>query len=388
MPRKNRPTRGRQRLSGEGTISGPRKDGRYVGAFYALTTTGARKRVYVYGRTREEAHERLVEEQSKAARGIPVPERSWKLGPYLDYWLEHVIKPTRRPATYALYEMIVRIHLAPALGKYHLKRLSVPIVQAFLNGKLRAGLSVRNVHIMRQVLSAALSRAVREELITRNVARLVELPAWQPSVVVPWSPSEALAFLQAAIEDPLYPAFVLLLLYGLRRGEVLGLRWQDIDIEVQVIHVRQQVYRSQGQLRIGPVKTRAGSRDLPLIGLARGALLARKEQQEADRMKLGSAWIDTGLVFTTRTGRPIEPRNLVRSFTRIRDGHGIRKIRLHAIRHTTASLLKDLKVPARDAQIILGHAHISTTQQIYTHVDEAARREALMRLNKLLGGTE
>jgi integrase len=388
MPRKNRPTRGRQRLSGEGTISGPRKDGRYVGAFYALTTIGARKRVYVYGRSREEAHERLVEEQSKSARGIPVPERSWKLGPYLDYWLEHVIKPTRRPATYALYEMIVRIHLAPALGKYQLKRLSVPILQAFFNGKLRAGLSVRNVQIMRQVLSAALSRAVREELITRNVARLVELPAWQPSVVVPWSPTEALAFLQAAIDDPLYPAFVLLILYGLRRGEALGLRWQDIDIEAQIIHIRQQIHRSQGQLRIGPVKTRAGSRDLPLIGLARGALLARKEQQEADQMKLGSAWADTGLVFTTRTGRPIEPRNLVRSFVRIRDSHGIRKIRVHAIRHTTASLLKDLGVPARDTQIILGHAHISTTQQIYTHVDEAARREALMRLNKLLGGTE
>jgi integrase len=105
---------------------------------------------------------------------------------------------------------------------------------------------------MRQVLSAALSRAVREELITRNVARLIELPAWEPSVVVPWSPTEALAFLQAAIDDPLYPAFVLLLLYGLRRREALGLRWQDIDIEAQVIHVRQQIHRSQGQLRIGP----------------------------------------------------------------------------------------------------------------------------------------
>jgi integrase len=388
MPSRNRPARGRQRSKGEGTISGPRKDGRYVGAFYALTTAGTRKRVYVYGRTREEAHQRLVEEQSKAARGIPVPERSWKLGPYLDYWLEHVIKPTRRPATYALYEMIVRVHLVPALGTYELKRLSVPVVQAFLNSKLRAGLSVRNVQIMRQVLSAALSRAMREELITRNVARLVELPTWEPSAVVPWSPAEALAFLQAAIDEPLYPAFVLLLLYGMRRGEVLGLRWQDIDLEAQVIHVRQQIHRDQGQLHIGPVKTRAGSRDLPLIGLARHALTARKKQQAADRLKLGSAWADTGLVFTTRTGRPIEPRNFVRSFVRIRDGNGIRKIRLHAIRHTTASLLKYLKVPARDAQIILGHAHISTTQQIYTHVDETARRKALTRLNKLLGGTK
>jgi integrase len=108
---------------------------------------------------------------------------------------------------------------------------------------------------------------VREELITRNVAQLVELPACEPSVIVPWSPTEALAFLQAAIDDPLYPAFVPLLLYGLRRGEVLGLRWQDIDLEAQIIHARQQIHRSQGQLRIGPVKTRAGSRDLPLISL-------------------------------------------------------------------------------------------------------------------------
>jgi integrase len=388
MPRANRPTRGRQRFNGEGTISGPRKDGRYVGAFYALTTAGTRKRVYVYGRTREEAHERLVQEQSKAARGIPVPAQSWKLGPYLDYWLEHVIKPTRRPATFALYEMTVRLHLAPELGRYQLKRLSVPTVQAFFNGKLRAGLSVRNVQIMRQVLSAALSRAVREELVSRNVARLVELPSWEPTTVVPWSSTEALAFLIAAADDSLYPAFALLLLYGMRRGEALGLRWQDIDLGNQIIHVRQQIQRIHGQLHIGPVKTRAGSRDLPLLGLARTALATRQDRQQADRANLGSDWTDTGLVFTTRTGRPVEPRNLVRSFIRICDDNSIRKIRLHAIRHTTASLLKDLGVPARDAQIILGHSHISTTQQIYTHVDEAARLDALTRLNKLLGGSE
>lgn len=93
-------------------------------------------------------------------------------------------------------------------------------------------------------------------------------------------------------------------------------------------------------------------------------------------------------IFTTRTGRLVEPRNLVRSFTRICQDSGIRKIRLHAIRHTTASLLKALRVPARDAQIILGHAHVSTTQQIYTHVDEATRLDALTKLNKVLGGSE
>jgi integrase len=128
-----------------------------------------------------------------------------------------------------------------------------------------------------------LSRAQREELIARNVARLVELPTWEPVPVVPWSPAEALAFLQAAASDPLYPAFVLLLLYGMRRGEVQGLRWQDIDSDAATIRVRQQVQRIQGELHIGPVKTRAGTRDLPLLGLAEAAFIACLAAQDADR---------------------------------------------------------------------------------------------------------
>jgi integrase len=163
-----------RKKNGEGTISGPRKDGRYVGAFYAPTSAGTVKRVYVYGRTYDEARQNLVSEQSKVMSGIPVPAKSWKLGPHLDYWLED---------------------------------------------------SIRLVHVLRQVLSAALSRAVREELVSRNVARLVELPSWEPAEVIPWSPDEAMSFLSAAAGDPLLPAFVLLLLYGMRRGEVLGLRW-------------------------------------------------------------------------------------------------------------------------------------------------------------------
>ena len=168
---------------------------------------------------------------------------------------------------------------------------------------------------LRQILSAALWRAMREELVARNIARLAELPAWETAEVVPWSGAEALSFLAASADDPLHPALVLLLLYRLRRGEVLGLRWSDIDGDT--IHVRQQVQRIQGQLHVGPVKTRAGNRDLPLLGLAAHALADRREAQQQDRERLGSAWTDTGLIFTTRTGRPVEPRNLVRSFARI-----------------------------------------------------------------------
>src|SRR6185312_3303560 len=177
---------------------------------------------------------------------------------------------------------------------------------------LRAAQSIRNVHILRQILSAAMSRAQREELVSRNVARLVELPAWEPAEVVPWTPDEAVAFLQAAADDPLYPAFVLLMLYGMRRGEVLGLRWADVDLDAGRLAIRQQLQRVHGELRTGPVKTRAGSRDLPIPGLARTALLARQAQQTDDREAFGRAWQDTGLVFTTRSGLPVEPRNLLR----------------------------------------------------------------------------
>jgi integrase len=174
----------------------------------------------------------------------------------------------------------------------------------------------------------------------------------------------------------------------MRRGEVLGLRWQDVDLDDGTFAIRQQLQRVRGSLRTGPVKTRAGNRELPIPGLAREALFMRLQQQAADREAFGRAWHDTGLVFTTRSGLPIEPRNLARSFRRICDRNDIRVIRVHHLRHTTASLLKKLRVTPRDAQMFLGHAHISTTMQIYTHVDQEARDDALASLNKLLGGDQ
>jgi integrase len=260
----------------------------------------------------------------------------------------------------------------------------VPIVQQFLNQRLEKGDSVRKVQIMRTVLSAALTRAVREELVPRNVARLVELPEWQRGTIRPWSAAEARRFLSVSKTDPLYPAFVLLILYGLRRGEAMGLRWDHIDFDAGTIHIRQQLQRIRHELVLGPVKTNAGRRGLPLLDLARQALKLQADQQAAYRADMGSAWPETGLVFTTRTGRPVEPRNLVRSFRRICDHNKIRVIKVHHLRHTVGSLLKDLGVPARDAQTILGHTRISTTLEIYTDTDEQARRDALTRLHGLL----
>src|SRR5215510_5166730 len=190
----NQSTRKRRRVNGDGSVYKRQQDGYWVGAFYARTTSGARKRVVVYGKTLNEARDKLGKAQQQARAGIPVPDEAWKLGLYLEYWLENFVKRNRRPATYALYEMTSRLYLIPGLGNRRLTSLTVPIVQQFLNQRLEKGDSVRKVLVMRTVLSAALSRAVREELIVRNVARLAELPEWQRGTIRPWTAIEARGF--------------------------------------------------------------------------------------------------------------------------------------------------------------------------------------------------
>lgn len=372
----------RRRSNREGSMW-QRQDGRWTGAAYVLTTDGTFRRTYVYGRTREQVHTRLVELQDRSARGIPRADHVWKVGEYLDYWLENIARQAARPSTYAKYETITRLYLRPGLGRYRLDRLSVAVVQSWLNSRLAAGDSIAKVHVMRTVLGSALTRAMREELVSRNVARLATLPPDRPVRQQPWSPAEARAFLQAARGDRLYPAFVLLLVYGLRRGEVLGFSWHDVDLERGVLRIRQQLLRARGRLQLGPVKTNAGRRDLPLLGVARSVLL-----QHAELKVLGTAsheWTPHDLVFTTRTGRPVAPRNLARSFHRIIASYGLRPIRLQSLRRTTATLLKDLGVPPRDTMEILGHARIAVTMEIYTGADDASRRGALTKLSALFG---
>jgi integrase len=374
-----------RRANGEGTIY-RRKDGRYEGAAYFRTISGKRKRVRIYGRTREQVHSRLVGARARAQQGIPTPDNVPRLDEYLDSWLATVVRPHRRPKTYEQYECTTRLYLKPALGTTRLDRLAVAQVQDFLNTQLDNGSSVRKVQIMRTVLSSALARAVRQELVSRNVARLVDLPIWRRGDIKPWTAEEARQFLAGARSHPLYVAFLLLILCGLRRGEVLGLRWADVDFEANALRIRQQLQRVGTQLLVSPVKTDAGRRDLPLVSIVRQALLmhwaSTRPGAEVD------APHHDALVFTTSSLRPIEPRNFVRTFWTICARQGVRVIKLHHLRHTTATLLKQLGVDARDAQLILGHSQISVTQQVYQHDDMPSRRATIERVEALLCGED
>ncbi|HEX3783940.1 MAG TPA: site-specific integrase [Pseudonocardiaceae bacterium] len=374
-----------RRAVGEGSVY-RRQDGRYAGAAYVPTTSGRRKRVTVYGTTQREAQEKLTAIRRQAHQGIPTPDKVWKLGPFLDYWLAEVVQPNRHRGTHSRYEGTCRLYLKPALGTQPLAQLSVHNVQTFLNEQIQQGKSVRNVQIMRATLRAALTRAQREELVSRNVAKLVELPKTELRDIQPWNLQDIRSFLDAAKDDPLYSAFVLLILYGLRRGEVLGLRWGDVDVANGVIHIRQQMLGAGGPPIAGPVKTAYAKRDLPLLETAKHLFATQRERQSARQSDAGREWCgggaDTELVFTTRSGRPIAPGFVSRLFQRICTQAGIRRIRLHDLRHTAATMLKDLGVPARDAQLILGHSDISITQQIYQHDTLESRRTALAQVEE------
>lgn len=368
----------RRNANGEGSIY-KRKDGRWEGAVSLITMSGRSKRLRVYGKTRKEVNEKLSAAKLQAHQGMLLPDKTWQLGDYLDHWLESIVRVNRRRATYVQCERVVRLYLQPALGKFDLKQLSVPTVQGFLNESLNAGTPIPTIQVIRKVLSSALTSAQREELVARNVARLVVVPtsSYEPKKIDPWTLDETRLFLGAAKSDRLYAAFALLAAYGLRRGEVLGLRWRDIDFSEDVVYVRYQLQRAEHGLELAPLKTRASRRSLPLIDPVRAALLFH-------RSRVVSPSPDA-LVFSGIDGGPLEASVLLRTFKRICLGNGIRPIRIHDLRHGAATLLKSLGVPVREAQLLLGHARVTTTQEIYQHDDMHQRRSSLELVAKALG---
>ncbi|KWW98988.1 putative integrase [Carbonactinospora thermoautotrophica] len=367
--------------NGAGTIT-KRKDGRYQAAVYVLQPDGTRDRKFVYARTWEECDRLRQELIAKTRNGVPVPTRSATLAEWLPYWLEHVIKPKRKRTTVAKYEMHIRRYLVPGLGTKRLESLTPAHVRAFLaqHARRTTPATAKESH---RVLRSALSAACRDELVTRNVAALVEPPRVVEREFVPWTLEQTLRFLEAARRDPLYAAFVLVICLGLRRGEVLGLRWSRVDLDQGVIYVRKQIQRVNGELYEDDPKGRR-RRAVPLPRICVVALRWQRLRQAAQRERAGANWQDSDYVFTTRTGRPIEGRNLYRSFTRIAAAAGLPVIRLHDTRHGCATLLAAQGVQPRVIMEILGHSQIGVTMNVYTHVVQDSQREALAHMDRLL----
>ncbi|MFD8804020.1 tyrosine-type recombinase/integrase [Streptomyces sp. NPDC059597] len=377
----------KRRPNGGGTIT-ERKDGRYQGAAYVTDTDGNRVRKYVYGATWDEANEKLGKLQDQERNGIPVPSRAWTLGEWLAYWLEHIVKPEREHNTYVKYESKVRLYLVPHLAKKPLTKLTPALVRTFMAALKREKVGASTRFEVLRVLRNALNRAMREEILTRNVALLVDMPKVSKDKGKAWSAREAVAFLRTARSHRLYAACVLVLVLGLRRSEVLGLRWQDIDFEARQFTPVKQVQRVKGVgLVLKDLKTESSQAVLPLPEFCARALEERRELQELERRIAGEHWTqepDHDLIFSSEHGGMIDPVGFSRTFNRLVTRAGVRRITVRLARHTCGTLLAFLKVHPKVAQAILRHSQISMTMDVYTHVVGEDEREAVGLLAELL----
>ena len=225
---------------------------------------------------------------------------------------------------------------------------------------------------------------MREELIERNVATVVRLPVIERVEVQPWSTEEASRFLTASADHRLHALFAVGVALGLRKGELLALRWDDVDLEDGVLHIRQNVERlPEIGLVFGPPKSNKSRRTIPLPAASTKVLRTHRANQAAEALALGPAWVDSGLVFTSTVGTVIEPRNLNRFFDELITNAGVRRIRFHDLRHTFASLLLAQNVPARVVMEILGHSQLAMTTDLYPHVMPTALREAADAMDRV-----
>lgn len=236
------------------------------------------------------------------------------------------------------------------------------------------------------MLRSALNHAATEELVTRNAAALVKLPPIRRRRGRAWTSDEARRFLECARADcdPLYAAYVLILVLGLRKGEVLGLTGDTVDLAAGELSIGWQLQRVGGQLLHRETKTQTSDATLPLPDICAAALDLRQQARQADRDQAGIAWHGSPLLFTTRCGTPIEPRNFNRSWDARCARAGVRRITVHDARHTCATLLVDLDVHPRVIMQVLRHAEVSVTMEIYSQASSDATRDALKRLGESL----
>ena len=361
-----------RRLSGEGLVR-QRSDGRWEGRYRA---SDGRPRS-VYARTRREAIERLRAALNTREQGIRPVDQRLTVGDFLDDWLEHHVRPSRRPRTAESYAGIVELYLKPALGRIPLAKLEPEHVQAML-ARLqghRGELSPSTRRYVYAVLRSALGRAVKMGRSARNVCTLIDPPARPRRELTPLSGEQLRRFLEGIRGDRLEALYVAAAGTGLRQGELLALRWQDVDLEARELTVRHTLQR--GARILAAPKTDRAHRTLRLPVAVVAALQEHRRRQAVVPL--------TGYIFTTSTGAPLDARNVTRYLQRHLERLGLPHQRFHDLRHAFATLLiesgEELGVVSR----ILGHADYATTADVYAHLTPAMLERTADRMELILG---
>jgi integrase len=369
----------RRRGKGEGSIYRRASDGRWIAAL--IMADG--RRVVRRASSRKDAAAKLELLLKARAEGQALPaDRS--AAAFLNEWLT-VVKHTVAAGTFERYEQYIRVHAIPALGRIRLGRLTPQHVQRLYQDKLAAGLSPTTVSHLHTVLHGAFAEAVRWGLLPRNVVSLARPPRKAHVEVVALTVEQARALLAAAAGNRFEALFVLALKTGMRRGELLALRWEDVDLDKGMIQVRGTLRRTREGLTFGVPKTAASRRQVVLSPSLEAALRRHRARQEKECQGVGDLWLNLGLVFPNTLGRPMEPRDLLANVYRpLLDRAGLPPVTFHALRHTAATLLLSEGEHPKVVQELLGHAQVSITLDRYSHMTPRLMSNAAAVMDRLL----
>ena len=340
--------------------------------------SGSRRSTSKTFRAKKDAEAYMAATITEINRSAHVLPSKLTIGDLLTDWLE-TTRYRVRPATLEGYDATIRNHLLPELGAMRVQDLTPIELQRFYNRKLAAGASARTIQLAHQRLSQALATGVKQGLIARNVADLVDPPRVPAASRTVWTAQECRTFIQASRSHRLDPFWMLAISTGLRRGQLLGLRWQDIDFEQSKLSVHQSVGVLAGAPTISAPKTAKSRRDVLLPATVTQAL-----HDHLDRAQLKTDRQPAELVFSTSLGGPIHPNNLSRSFNAIIQSAGLPRIRFHDLRHTHATLLLAANQPVHAVSERLGHARSSITLDVYAHVIPGMQQDAVAALDRLL----
>lgn len=356
---------------------------------------GKPKYVYQTVHTKDEREAKRVAKAlaNEVAQGRHVEPSKMTLSTFLDRWLEDYVKVHNRQKTYDSYEMLVRVHIKPILGNVPLGKLKPMDIQRFYAQKLagpradgkKGHLSATTIKRIHEVLRSAFGQALRWELVAKSPLEAVTPPKADEQIPTVWTQEQCVSFLDGSRDHRLFAAFFLALTTGLRRGELLGLMWQDVNLEHRYLSVQRSLVRSGGGLIFQDVKTKSSRRLVALPGVTVAVLNEHWKRQMEERNLYAEAYRDAGLVFCTVDGAPQDPDNFRHVFDRLIGKAGVPRIRIHDLRHTHATLLLAAGTHPKIVSERLGHAEIATTMNTYSHILPSMQRQAAEVMDIALG---
>lgn len=363
---------------GEGSLY-KRKDGLWVAQ---VTIQG--KRLYKYSKTQHEARSWLEEMRSQIKNGLSYTAARITLAQFLQEWLE-AYQNSIRPKTFQQYKQIVDQYLAPELGRTKLKDLRPDHIQTFYGLLRERGKSERTLLLIHAILHRALNQAMRWGLISHNPAQVVIRPKLKRREMTVLTAAQARDLLIQAKGSRLDTLLWIALTTGLREGEILGLKWSDLNWSYRKLMVQRQLQRQKGRgLVFAEPKSATGRRAITLSSDIISKLRGHRVVQAYERLFAGSRWRENDLIFPSLIGTPLDPRNLFRQYKELLEQAGLPNIRFHDLRHTAATLMLQQHTHPKVVQERLGHSDISLTLNTYSHVLPDIQDEAAEKLSQVL----